>query len=779
MLMDLQFEVSAGLKSVIGKDLITNDEVAIFELVKNSFDAGASKVQIYFDETQIFIVDNGQGMSLDDIKDKWLFVAYSSKSDPEAKEFRDLAESRRHFAGSKGIGRFSADRLGGGLELQSKSFSNKRDEVNKISVDWSLFERDQKDKFYQVPVKHEVLKKFVIPDCLETIDSGTAIKIKKPRVRWDRDRILHLKSALSKLINPFGSDVDGFEIMVFCPDENEADDEKRKQGDRGEACAPNSLVNGPVGNFIFSTLQEKTTFISVDISDGKITSTLTDRGEIVYRIRETNVYSELEGANFRCEIYYLNLSAKTTFARRMGLPSVQFGSVFLFRNGFRVYPIGERGDDYFGVDSRKQQGFSRFLGTRDIIGRLDVDGPDSSFKESSSRNQGLIDTAATLQLKDCFWEFCLKRLEKYVVPVSWVDPAEKNSEDLSRLLTDSGKARVTAVVAKLVDSDDVEILEFSKRLVSLLNERSSQFEGSINNLRAIAEKAGDSSFIDNLDRAEKRYLELKASEQKAIEEAEIERERRKQAEAESLLAKQEAELAVEQLEEEKKRALFLASISNIDSENILNMHHQITIYSADLKQQVENCLHAARRGELSNDDIASRLEQIAFLNQKILSVSKMAIKANFRLESEMISFDVGDYFEQYINTIASPYRSSGVVVEVIRNDDGLEKKFSPMDLSIVIDNLINNAKKADATNVVFKISSEGKNVLVVSVEDNGRGFSKGIDDFERVFEIGFSRTDGSGLGLYHVRQVLADMKGSILVDENFSHGAKFDLRISK
>ena len=53
---------------------------------------------------------------------------------------------------------------------------------------------------------------------------------------------------------------------------------------------------------------------------------------------------------------YLNQSAKMTFARRVGLPSVQFGSVFLFRNGFRVYPIGEDGDDWFGMACRKQQG---------------------------------------------------------------------------------------------------------------------------------------------------------------------------------------------------------------------------------------------------------------------------------------------------------------------------------------------------------------------------------------------------------------------------------------
>jgi DNA mismatch repair ATPase MutL len=71
------FRISSHLKDIIGRDLVTNEFVAIFELVKNSFDAGATRVDIEFDpaERTIMIVDDGQGMSATDIKDKWLFVA--------------------------------------------------------------------------------------------------------------------------------------------------------------------------------------------------------------------------------------------------------------------------------------------------------------------------------------------------------------------------------------------------------------------------------------------------------------------------------------------------------------------------------------------------------------------------------------------------------------------------------------------------------------------------------------------------------------------------------
>src|SRR5256885_10887660 len=75
----LNFDVSTGLKRVLGSELITDDEVAIFELVKNSFDARASHVDLYFDRHQIVISDNGCGMTMEEVKKKWLFVGYSEK----------------------------------------------------------------------------------------------------------------------------------------------------------------------------------------------------------------------------------------------------------------------------------------------------------------------------------------------------------------------------------------------------------------------------------------------------------------------------------------------------------------------------------------------------------------------------------------------------------------------------------------------------------------------------------------------------------------------------
>jgi HSP90 family molecular chaperone len=138
------FDVSTGLKRVLGSELITDDEVAIFELVKNSFDARAKKVHLYFDQDRIVVSDNGYGMSLKDIKTKWLFVAYSSKRDANRKrkrtDFRDEVAERQHFAGSKGIGRFSSDRLGEIVVLQTRHKADVSGPVHFVSINWGLFD---------------------------------------------------------------------------------------------------------------------------------------------------------------------------------------------------------------------------------------------------------------------------------------------------------------------------------------------------------------------------------------------------------------------------------------------------------------------------------------------------------------------------------------------------------------------------------------------------------------------------------------------------------------
>lgn len=780
---ELNFDVSTGLKTILGRELITDDEVAIFELVKNSFDAGATSVRIYFGTDNVVVADNGSGMSRQDLKDKWLFVAYSAKKEESKKQdFRDVVAQRRSYAGSKGVGRFSSDRLGKQIVLQTRS--EQAGIVHCLTVDWKRFEKDAKAHFEKIPVEYSGQKAFTLPDGLTkfgaTLKSGTVIEIKELRREWDRSRLIELKASLAKLINPFGDKTDKFSIILIAPSEAEEDKkytDKAKQA--GEEPIERNIVNGRVGNFIFSTLSEKTTYIRVSIKDGFILSSLTDRGELIYEIREPNPYNLLEGADFSCEMYFLNTSAKNLFARRVGLPSVQFGSLFLFRNGFRVFPVGNDGDDWFGIGRRKQQGYARFLGTREIIGRVDVYGPDEHFQEASSRNQGLIETPAVEQLRKAVLDRCLKRLERYVVPVSWTDKIDATTEDISRLLTDPGRARVTAAVAGLVDNDEVELLNYSHKLVNLLNERSNEFEDSLVSLRAIAFKTNDRALLRKLEEAEKRFDQLRKSEAEARGEAEHERAVAEAAVRVAESAKVQAYEARALAETEVRRANFLEKVVQLDTATILNLHHQIGIHAVDISYQIENLLvETSGKQTVSRSVLLKAVEQIAFLNRKILAISRFAAKANFQLDSGKINTDLAAFIADYVEQIALSSSSPRFRIQITNSHPGMKCRFSPMDISIIVDNLVSNAKKAKATMVSFELMPLEKSGLLIRVNDNGRGLTTGTSP-SRIFEMGYTTTQGAGLGLYHVQQVLGAIGGSIeLAQEKRDTGLCFLIKIS-
>lgn len=120
----LHFKTNTLLKNLVGRDLINDDTIAIVELVKNSYDARSNNVLVRFEGfnddkkttalSRIIIADEGSGMNLSDIQDKWLNIAYSDK--------KNLSQREGNFlAGNKGVGRFSCDRLGTQLDLLTRT----------------------------------------------------------------------------------------------------------------------------------------------------------------------------------------------------------------------------------------------------------------------------------------------------------------------------------------------------------------------------------------------------------------------------------------------------------------------------------------------------------------------------------------------------------------------------------------------------------------------------------------------------------------------------------
>lgn len=773
----LHFKVSSALKTLIGRDLITDEFVAIFELVKNSFDARASRVDLLFENGRVYIADNGKGMSFADIQDKWLFVAYSAKGDgTEDSNYRENIGASKSYAGSKGVGRFSCDRLGRTLIMQTRTATSSTYQV--VEVAWDLFEKSSKEEIAAVPMRHSTTDVLVLPMSLRWFEVGTILEVGELREEWSREKYLKLRSALAKLINPFGGG-DGFEINLIVPQEEAEDLSIMEDSAISEDLSPLYMVNGPVRNFIFEALKDKTTHLEVEISGGGeyVTSTLTDRSEVIYKIREKNPYPLLTEANFNSNLYFLNRSAKQTFARRMGVASVRFGSIFLFKNGFRVFPIGEEGVDTFGIDRRKQQGYARFLGTRDVIGRIDIVGVDDRFRESTSRDQGLIDTPAYRQLVDCFEDKCFKRLERYVVGVNWKDALDLDVEDTSRLRGEAASARITAIVAQLAGGEGVELLDFSRELIRILNERSDDFNESLSGLRTLAEKSGDQKLLEELDAASVRYIELQRAEAAAREIADKERTARRDAEKHAAESAQRADQATKSYEEERKRNLFLTSISTLDKDTIEILHHQIIIHASAINEIINGQFDRLRHDkEFSVVDVKTALENISFQNRKVLSIARFATKANFRLESETITDDLVSYVDQYINQVAPMLAETGIDISVVNNAKSLVRTFKPIEISIMIDNFISNAGRAEADEISFVLKQVSQKELQIVVVDNGHGFDENVVDLNRLFEKGYSTSTGSGLGLYHVQQIVDSLGGAIAANR-VGNKAEFIVRI--
>lgn len=117
----LTFKIADNrIAELFGIQNFASKEIAILELVKNAYDAGASNLEIVIEEDSIVVVDNGIGMTKDIIRTKWMDVGVSEKD----YFFTSINNEKRVYSGSKGIGRFALARLGKEIELVSKSKNN-------------------------------------------------------------------------------------------------------------------------------------------------------------------------------------------------------------------------------------------------------------------------------------------------------------------------------------------------------------------------------------------------------------------------------------------------------------------------------------------------------------------------------------------------------------------------------------------------------------------------------------------------------------------------------
>lgn len=757
----LSFRVSAGLKNIIGRDLISDKYIAVFELVKNSYDAGASKADISFVKSneghdQIIISDNGRGMTYNDIIGKWLFVAYSEKKpqNREKSSFRD--EIKREVAGAKGVGRFSCDRLGASLTLITKP--NSEVSAHKVEVNWNKFELDDTQEFMNIPVQYST------SDGLPSgFSKGTTLIIDELRESWSRDDLLRLKRSLMKLISPDANKGDvPFDIELIVPTERENDKkELRKEGINPDR----DIVNGIVRNDIFEKLNLKTTCIEVSVSeDGQlITSKLTDRGEYIFTVVEKNrKYYGLRDINI--VVFYLNQSAKTSFTRQMGgVQPKNYGSVFIYKNGFRINPYGEPGQDFFGIDQRKAQGWKRNLGTREILGRISIKGNNDQFIETTSRAHGFIQTSAVDMLAELFIEKALKVLEKYVVNlIKWGEPLKSDPQHTISP-SEIGEQIISEFITS-VNAKDIVSVDYNLNILSKFTESNQDnITTSLKKLESIAERTQDTGLISLAETLKKRTETILS--------------RNIQLEEENTKKSRELAEAHEEGQARERQIYFLKGTANQNIANLMNGFHSIYTLTDATRGNISYLQELLAPMDIKNKDfILSIMGQIQQANEKAHKLADLAIHGNQSLKQSGPQ-SLYDFIRQYID---AGFTIKGLKYELEHDERAFNCKFDSSSIGIIIDNIASNSMKAGAT--VLKITlSETSKYIEIAFADNGIGLAENIAP-NSLFEWGFSsnrQKKGFGIGLYHIKQLVDEMRGTVEIDTEYQQGFKLIVRIIK
>ncbi len=839
---EVSFSTHAHIKNIIGKELINDDNVAVMELVKNSYDAGATKVIIKFKnlvedknkQSELIIIDDGMGMSENDILKKWLNIAYSSKKE-------NFTQNNRYQAGNKGVGRFSCDRLGKKLNLYTKQ---KNGIFIHLKISWKDFEDANRIdiQIQDIPVLIRELNEseFKNETGFDIFEHGTIIQITDLNEEWiefnkknnlfsdieiDKTKLLRLKNSLERLINPNQSyDEQSFKIFINVIDELNED----------SSTPYHEKVTGEVKNQIFDKLDFKTTFIESFISEdgSKIVTELKDKNETIFRLIEKNIDFPLL-KDIKITIYYLNPYAKGFFKKQTGIDSVEFGSIYLFINGFRIPPYGDRENDAFGLEVRKGQGTARYFGNREILGRIEINDFNNNFKIISSR-EGIVQNSSYKQLiRDSekqnrkyngYFYTTLKRLEKYVVDgLKWdsipeymkeatiqkqiIDGTWNESEEIYRIDKQETLLNSSEIIKQIIFVSPKNIIdlyineELIKNLIEEDKEKTNKkLQDFIKNFGNLSTNIFDEKTQKAIKQLTKNIDDINLSNsfkniliQKQNIEEELEEEKKSKNELYKLFRnkvrkdRQKAKAKEEKLEEalknveqeiqkKEEQVLFLQSIQPIEKSELIKLQHHIGLYAETIEDTILDFKMTLDESDnISKEEIIDYLTDISLEAQKILAINKYATKANFLSKSQSINADIIQFISEYIQNIYNLNTSRDLSVSISNNSLSYMCKFEPLILTIIIDNLLNNSKKANAKNVniVFKRDDN----LIIEYSDNGNGLDKSIINPSDIFEIGITTTSGSGLGLHHIKESLQRMNKSTIEVKKLDIGIKFIIRL--
>ncbi|MGH2567618.1 MAG: ATP-binding protein, partial [Bacteroidota bacterium] len=357
---EIYFESDAAIYKHIGRNQIDSETVALTEIVKNSYDADATEVRIYFDNPdktngEIIVTDNGTGMSPEEFKQFWMRPATSHKeSEPRSKIFR------RTMLGRKGMGRFGTDKIASVVVVKSKT----RDDQMAFSarIDGDKFDQPGA-KFEKTPVEFRPLHKDGLKFVLQDFSSGTEIRMKNLRTKWSKSMIREIREELSSMISPIKQATE-FNITI----EVKGDPELSGR-------LENKIATGYTHEMIVQVDRHDTYSITLD---GKVLRTgnvIDDCEEILTNTAEDTISSDIAPIEPKS---FGPLTSRVVYFKEGGLikhntakhgKRVDHSGVKIYRSGFRVLPYGEKTDDWLRIKTKRaSRGGKYYLHPEKIAG---------------------------------------------------------------------------------------------------------------------------------------------------------------------------------------------------------------------------------------------------------------------------------------------------------------------------------------------------------------------------------------------------------------------------
>lgn len=401
----IPFSVSARTAQLIGQQNFSTAEGAVIELVKNCYDADAKNSIIYFDNADedvskhsLFIIDNGDGMTSNVIKDHWMMIGTDIKEDDYE------TNSGRVKTGAKGIGRFALDRLGEIAEFYTLPKDQKNGSYWKVN--WNDFKKkgisisqvnatldeltdfNYRKKISELTGFYNQLENYISDNNIG-FTKGTIIKISNLKDIWLEEEITKLFENLEILIPPkeqpifrialystnssiefgelTGAYYDDYDYRLtakYLDDENKTVsitiernelDLKKIEKDYMEVFTMPYMKNPP---FDFTTMQNQAHEYTVQLNELVKGQSEADNNNLLSRIGKFNFifyYLKNTKSDDKSEADtqkypYRNFNSAT---RRAWLK--KFGGVKIFRDDFRVRPYGEYGQDWLKLGERQAQ----------------------------------------------------------------------------------------------------------------------------------------------------------------------------------------------------------------------------------------------------------------------------------------------------------------------------------------------------------------------------------------------------------------------------------------